>query len=566
MDERVKEVVNEKTKESAKIRDPENTSDTPVPEDDKMEEHAAKEGIDVFKLISKIVSDMSDKAIVKSRRVPEEDEEVEKNTIEFEIFKEFEDTSQKEGQQFIPDEYFVCGECGLFGNVKSKIETHMERTHNDTQYADLKAENRKIFKELGETKSTLYEVQFQLQESEETLAETMKEVMCLEEDNNDKAKIVDSLLADRSTVDEYEEDGEELGFWNANEETSSTNEEPEVVEVQKTSNHTRSDSLDSGQQQCPKCDFVPSRPIYMKSHMLIKHKEDQAECLKCKKKFPTKKDLNNHMNTKHNNNLHSCTYCEAKFLVAHALKQHTQAVHKERQTLPVGHPERSVAQSNANQTNPKGFKCRICGKAHTSGIMLDEHLSQCSQDQTRQLCKFFAEGRCTKGRWCKFSHHVEGNHVGSNEGGFINQECRRGPQCHFLAQNRCQFFHQVQHNQPMQQQSSRRQVRQHPRQQRQQHQNMMPTRQYQQQPMQKWVEPCRRGPGCVFWAEGTCFYFHEEVSLQDVWQQKHLDQSDQQPPLKKACRYMEDCNRVPNCPFQHYNVDFPQATRKQTRK
>ena len=480
-----------------------------------------------------------------------------KKPIEFEIFKEFEERFEKE--RVVSEENFVCGECGLFGYEKSKIEAHMERTHNEEKYADLKEQNRKAFKELAETKSTLYEVQFQLKECEETLAETMKEVICLEEDNNDKAKVVDNLLAERSTVDQYEEDGEEIGFWNANEETTSVNEEPEVVEEERMSTRRRSASLDNGLQKCTICDFVPSRPIYMKSHMLIKHKEDQTKCLKCKKTFPTKKDLNEHIQKTHSSNMHSCNHCEAKFLVDHALKQHTKAVHKEAHTLPVGHPERSARQNNAKQTSHNKFKCRICGKAHTSGVNLDEHLSQCAQVQTKQLCKYFAEGRCTRGSWCKFSHHTEGNHK-VFQGGFSNQECRRGPQCHFLAQNRCNFFHEVQYNQPRQHHN---QERPQPRQQRQQ--IRMPQMQHQQQLMQEWVQPCRRGPGCVFWAEGTCFYFHKEVGLQDVWQQNQQKQQEQQSYQVRACRYMEDCERVPHCPFRHYNEDFPQAMTNQAR-
>ena len=598
LDDRVKEVVNGKTKEPENISDLENTNNIPVinltkpanvpeddmieespdkakpvnvPEDDTIEESPDKnkEGMDVLKLIAKIVSDMTDNAIVKSSWVPEEeeDEEVEEDTIDFEIFKEFEEASHIEGQQVRPNENFVCGECGLFGFVKSKIEMHMERTHNDAKYEDLKAENRKIFKELGETKSTLYEVQSQLQECEVTLAETMKEVMCLEEDNNDKAKIVDRLLAERSTVGDYEEDGEEQGFWDANDETNTLNEEPEVVEVNTTSNRARSASLDGAQQQCPKCDFVPSRPIYMKSHMLIKHKEDQTECLKCKKIFPTKKDLNNHIQKTHTNNMYNCSHCEAKFLAAHALKQHTQAIHKDVQTLPLGHPDRSAQQNRTQQTSSKMFKCRMCGKTNTSGAMLDKHMKQCAQDKTKQPCKFFLEGRCTRGSWCTFSHEIEGSQGGSQGGGFRNLECRRGPQCHFLAQSRCQFFHQAQYNQHRQQQNYQRQERRQSSQlTQQQQQNMMQPMQHQQQQMQVKVQPCRRGQGCVFWAAGTCFFFHGGDGVQDMWQDNQQEQHDQQPHKTRACRYQEDCNRVPECPFSHYNEDFPQLGRNNNRQ
>ena len=484
---------------------------------------------DVRTLISQILTDMTDKAIVLPNWIQKEPEQVTTKRVEMEIFKEFEEDKDKDKEKSLPDEVYVCGECGMFGYERGRMLAHIEKTHSETQLEELKTENKRAYKELSEMKSTLYEVQFQLEESEQKLAETMREVICLDEDNRDKAKIVDSLLAERSTVDEYDEDGEELGYWNPNnDETTLNNEEPDV---DRTSNRTLSASLDSKQQQCPKCDFVPSRPVYMKSHMLIKHKEDQTECIKCKKTFQTKKDLNDHIQKTHTSNLHSCKHCEAKFMSAHALKQHTTAVHTEKQTLPLGHPDKASQQNASQETSPKKFKCRICGKGHTSGTMLDDHLGQ---------------------------DHCE---PAPQDRGFRNQECRRGPQCHFFAQNRCMFFHQVQYNQPRRQQN-------HPRQNRQKNQQQLEMTQPMQNQEQEWHEKipsCRRGPGCVFWANGNCYFSHEEA-MQDMWQQSEQQQQDQQPHQNVACRYQRDCRRVPYCPFQHYNEDFPKGMGRQTKR
>ena len=400
-----------------------------------------------------------------------------------ELFKEFEEDRNKDKEKSALDEVYVCGECGMFGYDRSRMLAHIEKTHCETQLEELKIENKRAYKELSEMKSTLYEVQLQLQESEQTLAETMREVICLEEDNRDKAKIVDRLLSERSTVDEYEEDGEETGFWNAtNDEINSSNDEPDVVEKE---------SLDKSQLKCPKCDFVPSNPIYMKSHMLIKHKEDQTECLKCNKKLPSRQDLNEHIKKFHSKNLHPCTYCEAKFVAAHALKQHVNSVHKEAQILPVGHPDRAAQQNTDAQISHKRFRCRICDKGHMTAKMLDEHLRQCAQDKSKQMCTFFVEGRCTRGNWCKFSHHMGEQHVraqgpqAQQSKSYGNQECRRGPHCRFLAQNRCIFFHQVQYNKPRQQLNLSNQ----PKQQRKQ-KNMMSPRYNQQQESDEYAQPC----------------------------------------------------------------------------
>ena len=61
-------------------------------------------------------------------------------------------------------------------------------------------------------KEHIKKLSFHLHKVEEALAETMNASNYLEEDNIDEAKIVDILLADKSTVDEYEEYGKELGF------------------------------------------------------------------------------------------------------------------------------------------------------------------------------------------------------------------------------------------------------------------------------------------------------------------------------------------------------------------
>ena len=56
---------------------------------------------------------------------------------------------------------------------------------------------------------------------------------------------------------------------------------------------------------------------------------------------------------------------------------------------------------------------------------------------------------------------------------------------------------------------------------------------------------CRNGPGCPYKARGTCRFSHP-------YQNRNILQSQ----IKK-CHYMDDCRRVPFCPFSHYEQDFP---------
>ena len=109
---------------------------------------------------------------------------------------------------------------------------------------------------------------------------------------------------------------------------------------------------------------------------------------------------------------------------------------------------------------------------------------------------------------------------------------------------------------------------------------------------------CMRGPRCNYLAAGVCSYFHPGVGVQNPqgqgqggqgghgkrvqgdWQdaqggqqgfqggqQRSIgDNQENQGGLKqKACRYNEDCWRVPYCPYKHYNEDFPQLPTNQRR-
>ena len=79
--------------------------------------------------------------------------------------------------------------------------------------------------------------------------------------------------------------------------------------------------------------------------------------------------------------------------------------------------------------------------------------------------------------------------------------------------------------------------------------------------------PCRNGPRCGYFANGVCRFFHRGVGVQ---QQRFDNQSEdryesnprmygtnQKTNSTRWCYDMEDCVRVPNCSFSHYEQDFP---------
>ena len=67
------------------------------------------------------------------------------------------------------------------------------------------------------------------------------------------------------------------------------------------------------------------------------------------------------------------------------------------------------------------------------------------------------------------------------------------------------------------------------------------------------AQMCRNGPNCFYFSNGVCRFGHEETS------EKRTNQEEQKSSRNKYrwCKYQEDCNRVPRCPFSHYELDFP---------
>ena len=87
-----------------------------------------------------------------------------------------------------------------------------------------------------------------------------------------------------------------------------------------------------------------------------------------------------------------------------------------------------------------------------------------------------------------------------------------------------------------------------------------------------YVPLCRNGQRCGYLANGVCGFFHPGVGVQKTRfnnQSEHANNNNQRmfhinqktssnsEQFKRWCRSMEDCSRVPNCPFSHHEQDFP---------
>ena len=76
---------------------------------------------------------------------------------------------------------------------------------------------------------------------------------------------------------------------------------------------------------------------------------------------------------------------------------------------------------------------------------------------------------------------------------------------------------------------------------------------------------CKNGNFCTFLAKGVCSFFHRGVGVQKPRIQLPVNQTNQNPTLFQQetrgwCKYLEDCNKVPNCPFIHAKEDFPELS------
>ena len=186
-------------------------------------------------------------------------------------------------------------------------------------------------------------------------------------------------------------------------------------------------------------------------------------------------------------------------------------------------------QHNKPRANKETFHCEQCKEIFNAKYLLRQHVTTKHVDKRQaprftcnkcemqwwihsgqtNVCRHFIRGDCWKGQSCMF-YHPEQNR-------FKNvtnvAHCNNGIGCKYLASGVCRFFHQGVGVKNMMNQSQQRQEQQHFQ---QQH--------YPQQQQQKYHQQHRQ------YKEST-------------W-----------------CRFLEDCDRVPNCPFTHYEEDFPKLS------
>jgi hypothetical protein len=199
----------------------------------------------------------------------------------------------------------------------------------------------------------------------------------------------------------------------------------------------------------------------------------------CEVFFKTVGGLDEHLKSKHSVPQkikgYTCIQCDLTFNEQFQLRQHMTKKHVVR-------------------IEPKEISCEYCSHTFLSNVLLKEHQKECNTDFQpikRQVCRYFLNGACVKGDFCRFAHPETRNDI--QRAPF----CRNGPRCRYLAQGVCCFFHKG---------------------------------------VGVQIEKTQNGQGGQQWND------------------------EGQQPAGRWCKYLEDCNRVPNCPFIHAEEDFPSLT------
>ena len=182
---------------------------------------------------------------------------------------------------------------------------------------------------------------------------------------------------------------------------------------------------------------------------------------------------------------------------------------------------------------------RGCKDRFVSLIALDEHHKNEHSNENhtefkqpiRNICKYFKKGGCIKGNTCSFAHpqnkknseeirtHMNEYHTGFKQATrnickyFIEGGCIKG--------NNCSYTHP-------------------------QNKTYGPSKQSSKQ--------CRNGSDCQYLYRGVCRFVHSENHGLFSRNYKNTNSNH----TRAWCKFMEDCFKVPNCPFKHYEEDFPE--------
>ena len=210
-----------------------------------------------------------------------------------------------------------------------------------------------------------------------------------------------------------------------------------------------------------KCDECPStfkKIKLLKGHMMFFH---GPHCKVCGIKFQTEIALASHMQSIHesNENTLSCDICGQEKASESEMTKHYNNMHvreSRKETImqfkcgkcQFVSNNKTVVDNHMQRKHTIIIKdtmieCENCDFKTNRNDTMDSHINS-EHDQEMKVvmppCRYYEQGRCTKGSKCKFSHegrsklktHMKNDHV---------PRCNRGEGCTFKKQGRCYYFH-----------------------------------------------------------------------------------------------------------------------------
>ena len=223
-------------------------------------------------------------------------------------------------------------------------------------------------------------------------------------------------------------------------------------------------------------------------------------CVSCDKRFKSNGDLEKHIKSKHD--VPECPLCEKIFVNKKTLETHVDNCMKD---LLVMEP------------------CKECDKRFTKpGLRRHINKGECQKKAEKHTC-----GEC--GMIC--TNATELKQQTSDEHEQRNREvCRHFRRGNCLRGGNCKFAHVG-----------------------------YQTRSENTEPTSR-VNNCRNGDRCRWLAQGKCKFNHQnrQNGVPQTSQSERTAHGNRSGDRGRQCWYLNNCRRVPNCPFSHKSlVDFP---------
>ena len=431
---------------------------------------------------------------------------------------------------------YQCGECGKTFNESENVEKHMKISHVEEgclACLTYKREEEKLRMKIQESSQEIEVLKKLINEKSEAMeilkeqnnnltkknvsmtkeirthelalseclyekAELKKEVNAKSETVNETIKLNTLLKEEIKVKDDIIKALSENDTEIPESKTKDKDDETNIKSATKNSSETEKHF------ECNDCDFTTPVKSHLMGHIIEHTSQYQCQRQGCKQTFKTYSDLDNHIDKDHENRAPKefiCQTCNLYFKAKYELRLHNQKKHASTDTV----------------------ECQKCGRVfETKNDFKNHDVYQCEQMFTRvpeKVCRYFADGGCTKGNMCKFPHKRQINDKP------VIPECRNGAQCHYLKRGACVFSHWGAGGQKRNQRA---------------HKTSSGS-----------TKECRKGADCEYFQRGICKFNHRKRGNQS-------NRYNQSYNGRSWCKFLEDCFRVPNCSFKHYDEDFPE--------